>query len=175
MNLILTFLNHCGKFKNSPPKKSIVVALTIEARQDKNGLSSKVPKPIRGILTNQGYTVPDPNVPNRISIWFSGGSLEVLDETADLEDWKDLFDTACAPNRNLREYTNVLAAKVLLGAILPEEMDEDGTMSFVLKRPIGGHGNAYCDIIYMDGDLKIIRGHHGSVIVSTRVPETNQV
>ena len=155
---------------------SIVVAFTIEAGQTRRGEKKGatdgeyvVPRRIRGIINNHGYLVPDPEVPNRLSIWFSGGSLEVQDEPNDLEEWKILFDTACVPNRDLREYASILAAKVLLGAHLPETVQEDGTMSFVLKRPIGGHGSAYCDIIFMDEDLRIMRGHHGSVYVCTRV------
>lgn len=158
------------------------MAITIEPGQDRRGIAKaedgndySVPKPIRGILTNQGYAVPDPNVPNRLSIWFSGGSLEVQDEPADLEEWKRVFDSSCAPERNLREYADILAARVLLGALLPEDTEEDGTMSFTLKKPIGGHGCAYCDIVYMDEDLRIMRGHHGSVYVCSRVPEPVQI
>jgi hypothetical protein len=161
---------------------SIVVALTIEAGQDRMGVQTEpgdgdyvVPTPIRAILTNQGYAVPDPDVPNRLSIWFSGGSLEVQNEPKDLEEWKKVFDATSAPDRDLRESANILAAKLLLGALVPEDMEEDGTMSFVLKRPIGGHGSAYCDIAYMDDNLRIMRGHHGSVYVCTRVPDSDQV
>ena len=96
--------------------------------------------------------------------------MEVQDEPEDLEEWKRVFDSTCAPNRDLREYANTLAAKLLLGALLPEDMDSDGTMSFVLKRPIGGHGSAFVDIVYMDEDLRIMRGHHGSLYICTRVP-----
>lgn len=160
----------------------IVVAITIEPGQDRRGMPRSgdegdyvLPKPMRGILTNQGYFIPDPNVPNRLSIWFSGGSLEVQDEPADLEEWRKVFDFESAPERNLREYANILAARLLLGAFLPERMEADGTMSFTLKKPIGGHGCAFCDIVYMDDDLRIMRGHLGSVIVCSRVPEPQHI
>jgi hypothetical protein len=165
-----------------------VTAFTIEADQDRSGNSPKasssapedktsytVPKTIRGILTNQGYAIPDPKVQNRLSIWFSGGSLEVLDETKDLEEWKNVFDADFAPDRSPREYANILAARLLLGVVLPDGMEEDGTMSFALKKPIGGHGSAYCDIVYMDEDLRIMRGHHGAVYVCTRVAEPEHI
>lgn len=156
---------------------SIVVAITIEAGQTRYGVRAGsnaveeyvVPRAIPGILTNQAYVVPDPSVPNRLSIWFSGGDLEVQNEPDDLEEWLKIFDSTAAPDRNLREYANVLAARVLLGALVPEEIGDDGKMSFDLRRPIGGHGQAYCDIIYMDEDLRIMRGHLGSVYVCTRV------
>eukprot|EP00980_Cylindrotheca_fusiformis_P020695 scaffold7738_cov133-Cylindrotheca_fusiformis.AAC.4 len=160
----------------------IKVALTIEASQDRTGVQKSsndgeytVPRPIKAILTNQGYTVPDPTVPNRLSIWFSGGSLECLDQESDLEEWEKLFDSSCAPNPDLREYANILAAKLLLGALLPEEMNEDGTVSFALKRPIGGHGCAFCDILYLDSNLRITRGHHGSVYVFTKCTEPDSM
>lgn len=143
--------------------------------RDDDGGDYVVPKPIKGILTNQGYFIPDPNVPNRLSIWFSGGSLEVQDEPADLEEWTKVFDFATAPERNLREYANILAARLLLGALLPEQVENDGTMSFTLKKPIGGHGCAFCDIVYMDDDLRIMRGHLGSIIVCSRVPEPQHI
>lgn len=159
---------------------SIVVAFTIEGGQTREGIKAAdaastdyiIPKPIKGILTNQGYVVPDPDTPNRLSIWFSGGSLEVQDEEKDLEEWKRIFDVSLLPNRNLKEYANILAAKLLLGALVPEGIEADGTMSFSLKRPIGGHGSAFVDIAYMDDDLRIMRGHQGSLYVCTRVPES---
>jgi hypothetical protein len=158
---------------------SIVVAMSIEPGQTRRGVRPEdsveagayiVPRSITGILTNQAYVVPDPSVPNRLSIWFSGGDLEVQDEPADLVEWMKVFDSSSAPDRNLREYANVLAAKVLLGAMVPQEINDDGKMSFELRRPIGGHGQAYCDILYMDEDLRIMRGHLGSVYVCSRVP-----
>jgi len=157
----------------------IVAALTIEDGQDRKGNkdvsfdedSYVVPRPIRGILTTQGYSIPDPNTANRLSIWFSGGTLEVQDEVDDLEEWKKIFDLKSAPDRDLKEYANILAARVLLGAHLPDKLEDDGTMSFSLKRPIGGHGSVFCDVVYMDDKLRIMRGHAGSVYVCIRVPE----
>jgi hypothetical protein len=157
---------------------SIVVAVTIEPGQDRKGNKNDqsdedyvVPRPIRGILTTQGYSIPDPNTPNRLSIWFSGGTLEVQDEVCDLEEWKTIFDTSAVPDRAPKEFANILAAKVLLGALLPDKVEEDGTMSFALKRPIGGHGSVYCDVVYMDETLRVMKGHHGSVYVCIRVPD----
>jgi len=157
----------------------IAVAITIEAGQNRKGIcmdqtdsdSYIVPKPIRGILTTQGYSIPDPNVANRLSIWFSGGSLEVQDEEKDVDEWKKIFDTSSAPNRDIREYANSLAARLLLGAHIHDEIEDDGTLRFDLTRPIGGHGSVFCDIIYMDENLRIMHGHHDSVYVSVRVPD----
>ena len=63
----------------------------------------------------------------------------------------------------------MLAAKLFLGADVPDQMDEDGTMRYELKRPIGGHGLAFTDVLYLDDDLRILRGHHGQIYVCARV------
>lgn len=115
--------------------------------------------------------MPDPDVPNRVTVWFSGGSLEVQDEEKDLCEWKKLFDGTTAPSRSMAEYSRLLAARMLLGATLPEGMEEDGKMSYSLRKPIGGHSQVFCDVLYVDDDMRILRGHHGSVFVMTRVPD----
>lgn len=159
-------------------QNSIVVAVTIQGGQNRKGnkpsSSTKeyiVPRSIRAILTTQGYSIPDPEKVGRLSIWFSGGTLEVQDEVEDLDEWKRVFDTGSAPDRAPKEFANILAARVLLGAHLSEKMEVDGTMSFSFKRPIGGHGSVYCDVLYMDDTLRIMKGHHGSVYVCIRVPD----
>lgn len=162
------------------PLRSIVVAFTIEPNQTRTG--RQVPpeqndkedgflirRSIRGIMTNYGYILPDPQVPNRSSIWFTGGTLEVNDEENDLEEWKRIFDDSAAPRRDMRAYARLLAAKVLLGAEAPDELEPDGSMSYKLRRPIGGHGSAFCDVLYLDDSLRIIRGHRGSLMVFSKV------
>jgi len=44
------------------------------------------------------------------------------------------------------------------------------TMSYFFKRPIGGHGEVYCDTLYADETMRIMQGHRGSIFVFTRVP-----
>jgi hypothetical protein len=163
------------------PLRSIVVAFTIEPNQTRTG--RQVPpeqydtqeddflirRPIRGIMTNYGYILPDPQVRNRSSIWFTGGTLEVNDEENELEEWKRIFDESAAPRRDMRAYARLLAAKVLLGADASDELEPDGSMSYKLRRPIGGHGSAFCDVLYLDDSLRIIRGHHGSLMVFSKV------
>lgn len=179
---------------------SIVVAFTIEANQTRLGTdpgsSSKdefvVPRPIRGLMMNHGYLVADPRDSNRSSIWFSGGSIEAQDEVADGEIWKQIFDESLAPRRDMRAMANVLAAKLLLGAYTTtscadsvtatsreSRSDSEGrqecddsvpTMSYIFKRPIGGHGEVFCDALYVDETLRIMQGHRGSIFVFTRVP-----
>lgn len=154
-----------------------------------------VPRPIRGLMTNHGYLVADPSDPNRSSVWFSGGSIEAQDEVADGEIWKQIFDESLAPRRDMRAMANVLAAKLLLGAYSSSTSYEDivddtatdtatskdgderavPTMSYFFKRPIGGHGEVFCDALYVDETLRIMQGHRGSIFVSTRVPTFEDV
>lgn len=161
----------------------MVVSFTIEGNQTRRGTTSQdgsnheyvVRRPIKGVLTNHGYMIPDPDVPNRLSIWFSGGTLQVQDAKQDLELWKQVFDVSAAPQRDVMEMARVLGARILLGAHLPDKMENDGSMTYCLKRPIGGHGSAFCDVLYMDDTLRIMRGHHGSIFVSTRVKTNSSV
>jgi hypothetical protein len=121
-------------------------------------------------LTNYGYTLPDPDNPNRYSIWFTAGTIEPADEDS-LEDWKKLFGEKHSPDSDQTQYTEKarsLASSVLLGAV-SEPMDESGTAGYYLTRPIGGHGYAYCDVVFTDAEIRIMRGHSGSVLVFRRV------
>eukprot|EP00957_Ditylum_brightwellii_P087847 6690087-Ditylum_brightwellii.AAC.1 len=57
-----------------------------------------------------------------------------------------------------------------MGAAVPTEMEEDGTMRYQFHRPIGGHGSHYVDVLYLDDTLRIMKGHRGTVYVFSRVP-----
>lgn len=117
---------------------------------------------------NEGFCVPDPDVPNRISIWFIGGTLQVEDVDHDLDEWRQIFDQSMAPRRDTKELARILAARLLLGAQVPDKVNVDGSMSYHLNRPIGGHGSAFVDVLYCDESLRILRGHQGSLYVSIR-------
>jgi hypothetical protein len=126
---------------------------------------------MRALLTNSGYCVPDPNIANRLTVWFIGGTLEVQDEENDLMEWKQIFNPNTIPHRSITEHARLLAAKVLLGAQIKEGINtSDGTMKYTLKRPIGGHGHVFIDILYADDTLRIVQGHNGTIFVFTRVP-----
>jgi hypothetical protein len=122
-----------------------------------------VPKPLRGLMTNHGFCIVDPEVPNRITIWFSGGRLEMADDY-DRPIWMEHFDSSSWP-----DVAQSLATRILLGATVPA-MASDGTMSYTLHRPIGGHGKVFCDVVYSDGVLQVTKGHSGTLHVSTKVP-----
>ena len=164
-----------------------MVAITIHPFQDRNGKSVVIDgtdlssnqnteylrRPIQALLTNDGYCVPDPNTPNRFTVWFIGGSLTVQDPETNLHEWQRFFDPTTLPKRNIREYARVLAAKCFLGAQIMDDsmLHKNGTLSYTLKRPIGGHGKVFIDTLYSDESMRIVRGHKGSIFVFHRVPD----
>ena len=106
----------------------------------------------------------------RLSIWFTGGTIEPADEDAEsIRAWKRLFGTlqsGKSADQGADEARHT-AQNILLGAV-SEPMDEGGTIGFHLKRPIGGHDSAFVDLIYMDDDIRVMRGHSGSVYLFKR-------
>ncbi|GFH56357.1 hypothetical protein CTEN210_12833 [Chaetoceros tenuissimus] len=149
----------------------IVTAFKIEPDSPSFASSSpnrNVHKPLKGTITTYGHILPDPKKPNRLSIWFSGGKIEPNVDQSDFILWKRVFGVG-AMRRQLQEKARVLAAKLLLGATVPSKMEDDGTMEFELTRPIGGHGTAYTDVLFLDKSLRIVQGHRGSLFVMTRV------
>eukprot|EP00569_Conticribra_weissflogii_P008515 CAMPEP_0171368190 /NCGR_PEP_ID=MMETSP0879-20121228/6581_1 /TAXON_ID=67004 /ORGANISM="Thalassiosira weissflogii, Strain CCMP1336" /LENGTH=624 /DNA_ID=CAMNT_0011876349 /DNA_START=14 /DNA_END=1888 /DNA_ORIENTATION=- len=168
---------------------NIIAAFTIEHPDDIGEETSKeqsiIKKPLKGILTNYGYTLSDPLISDRKSIWFTGGTIEPADNDSEsIEEWKKLFSAhAIETSENPTEIRSKidaegtedsetetardLATKIFLGAI-SEPMMEDGTIGFHLTKPIGGHGHAYCDILYLDDEIRVMRGHSGSVYVFCR-------
>jgi hypothetical protein len=151
----------------------IVTAFTIEPSMAAfpNAPNKDVTCPIKGIMTTYGYSLPDPNVPNRHSIWFTGGRIEPNSDPSDVLAWKNFF-TIHPPKHSFSEKAKLLAVKLLMGATIPKEIDpDDGSISYDFTRPLGGHGMAYVDVIYLDESMKIVRGHRGTLFVFSRVPE----
>jgi len=184
-------------------------------------------KRMRAVMSVKGYVLPDRTNPNRLSVWFTGGQLAPArlasndDETVDeddtefnkansqrgdaepddgygcFDDWTAMFAKG-KWRKTLGQRAKAMAAKLLLGAELPNKMDEDGQMKYVLHRPVGGHGKVYVDVssfcclvtlqyyrrqltsccisysasilqvLYLDEDILIMRGHHGTVYAMAR-------
>jgi hypothetical protein len=152
---------------------SIVTAFTIEPHlaDFPDAPNKNVRRPIKGIMTTYGYVIPDPKVPNRLSIFFTGGRIEPNDDVTDQKEWERLFNSGPLPQRNLGEKLRLLAASLLMGAQAPVEANEDSSMDFEFTRPLGGHGIAYVDVIYLDDCLRIVRGHRGTIFTFVRIPE----
>jgi hypothetical protein len=150
----------------------VVAAFTIESNLASfpDAPNKDVHRPIKGIMTTFGYSLPDPAVENRHSIWFTGGRIEPNNDPADIFAWKKLF-TEHPPKHTLGEKAKLLAVKLLMGATVPKPMGEDGSMEYSFTRPLGGHGMAYVDVVYLDETLRIVRGHRGTVMVFSRLPQ----
>ena len=135
--------------------------------------NNDVHRPIRGIMTTWGCILPDPETPNRHSIWFKGGRIEPNDRASNVADWKHQF-ALHPPMHSLTQRARLLAVKWLMGAMLSDTMLEDGAMEYSFTRPIGGHGVAFVDTLYVDESLRIVRGHRGTIFVFTRIADTKK-
>lgn len=147
-----------------------MTAFTIEPRNptlDPDCPNTHVDRPIEGLMTTYGYVLPNPENPSRLSIWFTGGTIEV---NTDPQRWKKVFSPDRLQKRKLKERTRLLGAKLIMGATPAEGMEADGKMTYHLNRPIGGHDRAYVDLIYLDENLRIAKSHSGVVYVFSRVP-----
>ena len=151
---------------------SIVTAFTIECDSTEAGAPNKdVHQPIKGIMTTYGYTLQDPKDPSRQSVWITGGRIEPNNDPADQANWKQLF-TRHPPSKSFGEQAKFLAVKLLMGATMPSDMDpEDGSMEYTFTRPIGGHGTAYVDTLYVDKSMRIVQGHRGTIFVFSKMHE----
>jgi hypothetical protein len=95
----------------------------------------------------------DPDVKNRLTVWFTGGKLSPVTppeseakDYGDFEEWKQVFAT---PRKSTwGESFKNMGAKLFLGAELPQGMESDGSMAYTLHRPYGGHGKGYVDVSY---------------------------
>lgn len=152
----------------------VVVALTIEPGQFAAAKGESVPSPARRLKALQvarGYFLPDPDTPNRLTVWFTGGELApapFTDEDLEkgyggLDDWVEFFGAEY--KRTWTEALSDMGAKLFLGAELPNEMDPNGKMEYTLHRPFGGHGKGHADVMYVDGELLITKGQSGSIHV----------
>lgn len=121
-------------------------------------------------MTTYGYTLPDPTDASRQSVWITGGKIEPNDDPVDQKAWKTLF-TEHPPNKSLGEQAKFLAVKLLMGATMANEINADGSMDYTFTRPIGGHGMAYVDTLYLDESLRIVQGHRGTIFVFSKLQE----
>lgn len=157
-------------------RNSISVALTIEPSDFKAKPNEDIPAPpcrIRAVKVVHGFFLPDPSSRNRLTVWFTGGELSPVQaeedgDFGDLNDWKRLFSGN--HKRTWSESLSLVGAKIFMGLELPKGMDQNGVMSYNMHRPHGGHGKCYVDILYLDDDLFITKGHAGTIhVMSSRL------
>jgi hypothetical protein len=167
------------------PRHSIITAFTIEPtnlttstktnKSSKDNKNNKTPqrivrRPIRCTMTTSGYMIPDPNVEGRDSVWITGGRMEPNATPEDTERWNELFPDGIRPPHEWAAAARLLAVKWLMGAELSDVADATtGAFSYQFTRPLGGHGLAYIDTLYMDASLRIVRGHRGTIFCFARV------
>lgn len=149
---------------------SIIAAFTIEPPQpdDPTAPNQDVRRPIRGLMTTHGYTLADPDRPNRHSIWITGGEIKPNADPQDVLEWKRLF-ALHPPKHTLGEKAKLLALQWLMGATVPNQMSDDGKMEYSFSKPLGGHGKAFIDTLFVDETLRIVRGHRGTTFVFSRI------
>jgi hypothetical protein len=122
---------------------------------------------IKGVLQMDGYTLPNPSEDNRYTIWFTGGRCYALNGQ-DAKQWRDVFGTEL-PKLKMLERFKLWMAKMFMGAEPSEGMLEDGSLTYLLKKPIGGHKTAYQQVIYLDDDTRITRGNRGTIVAVARM------
>lgn len=168
VNNISTEYLHSNGAKTTKRRRYDIVASIILEPQDL-GPDFQICRPIHGLLTTQGHCVEDPHQQNRLTVSFTGGLLE-LQDTQDLEVWRQIFQ----PNSSVglgKTTADIIAERFLIGAE-SKPMQENGTIQYTMKNPIGGeHGQVFVDILFLDHSLRVLRGNHGSLFVSVRVPE----
>jgi hypothetical protein len=171
-----------------------VLAVTIEPGQFKASPGETIPSPsqrLRATYMVNGWFLPDPTTPGRLSVWFTGGQLSPVptqqppslsphesfseealqQQNSSLDEWIGIF--GAEHKRTWGEALSVMGAQLFLGAELPDEMQPDGTMSYTLHRPYGGHGRGYVDIMYADSEMLITKGNSGTVHVMVREDGNN--
>ena len=160
---------------------SIAMSLTVEPAED--DASAPAVAPTQAVKLVKGYMLPDPSVPNRLTVWFVGGELRPVvsgDEessrsgevTAPAE-WKEMFGRD--QKKTWSDSIRNAGAKLFLGAELPHGMSTDGSLSYQLHRPHGGHGVAFIDVLYYDEHVLVTRGNRGTVYVASRQEDASAI
>lgn len=152
---------------------STVTAFAIEPANPAFGPDSPnrmVDKRIEGLMTTQGYAISNPNHPNRLSVWFIGGSIEVNEDT---HRWKKVFASETLPKAqggSFWDRNRLLKARSKMGASSSDYMEGDGKMSYHLKKPVAGHEISFVEIVFMDETILVMRAKTGVIYVSARIP-----
>lgn len=136
----------------------------MEDAPEADGQDTMPQSKLRAVMSSRGYMLPDSSTENRFNVWFTGGSLSPAEGT-DMDAWADVFrQDRCENSRTFSDRAKVLAAKLLLGAEIPQDIEADGSMSYRFHRPIPGH----IDVVYTDESFQILRGNRGSLMVQSR-------
>jgi hypothetical protein len=152
---------------------STVTAFAIEPTNPAFGPDSPnrmVDKRIEGLMTTQGYAISNPKHPDRLSVWFVGGSIEVNEDT---HRWKQVFASETIPKPkggSFWDRSRLLKARSKMGATFSDYMEGDGKISYHLKMPVAGHEISFVEILFMDETIRVMRANTGIIYVSARIP-----
>lgn len=126
---------------------------------------------LRGISTLKGVVAEDPSDSKRLVIKFSMGTIEPEDGQ-DLDSWSEVIGVKDAtaegskgPLSWVKRKAKGLVLKLLLGFREPaDELGSRGELSYEMRRS----PSATVDVIYIDDDMRIVRGSRGALVVATR-------
>ena len=62
-------------------------------------------------------------------------------------------------------------ANLFMGAEPTKGMRQDGSLTYVMKKPIGGHQQVYQQVLYLDDKLRVTVGNKGTIVVVSRMDE----
>ena len=123
--------------------------------------------PLQGVVRNLG--VCEPCSDDSLQVKFTGGVLSPQDGT-DLKAWKQVFGdqtpASGALKRSLKERLKDFFLQLMFGFVPPQGMDpETGEVKFKMRRSPKGK----LQILYLDEELRITKGHRGTVLVCDRI------
>lgn len=133
-----------------------------------NAPNAHLKRQCRGILSTQGYIVADPDTPNRHTVWITEGNMHANDAPQDTQVWKDFF-TAQLETVPSKAQSLARQLRRSSGSVDHRVDSESRQQSYRFRRPLGGHGLAYVDTLYVDQSLRIIRGHRGTLFVFSKI------
>jgi len=132
-------------------------------------VDSRYPR-FKGQMKNYGMCKPDPKKPERLEVWFTGGSLMPASDMDPslLPEWKKTFGAAMGAKKpTLFSRLTDWAMGMMMGLKKPDSVNDDGSMHYEMAK--APHG--YTDILYMDEELRVTKGNRGTIVVVDRPPQ----
>ena len=122
--------------------------------------------PLKGIVRNLG--VCEPYGDDSLQVRFTGGILTPQPDT-NLEAWKQVFGNQAPASKevktSLKERLTGVFLRLMFGLVPPEAINpKTGEVRFKMQRSPKGK----LQILYLDEELRITKGHRGTVLVCDR-------
>lgn len=130
---------------------------------------------VQAILNFKGYSLPDPIIPQRHTVWLAEGCVQTVSSQRQHEvNWKRVFSGVPAGEPAM---SSTFSTKPPVYDFLDSDSNgapvgtNDHDLAFRFQCPFGGPGVAHVDTLYIDDSLRIVQGHRGSLFVFSKVPE----